>query len=158
VGEFERRLEEARAKERDRQAALDVAAEAERQARAVQVQRAMALVSEVQKAVAELQRARCTHSDGRVRYLNGQVYTRSRLRRLFTSGRRGWTISYVFVPHAGPASVTIDRETLSIEEFARRGSVSYYSPGYGSQSGGTSTIGADRELDLVLGAIAEYLK
>lgn len=158
MSEFERRREEARSKERARQEAADAAAQAERQARAAGVQRALALLPEVQAAVAELQRMQPTFSDGTVRYLDGRVYSRSRLRSLFATGRRGWSIGYVFVPMAGPASITIDGKALSLEEFARRGSMSYVSRGYGSQSDSTVTVVAERELDQLLSAVAEYLK
>lgn len=167
MSEFEKRLAQARAEKQAQQqahqAAVDRASAVERQRRAAQVQRALALVPAVREAVVALQQQAtrpARYASGPVRFSDGPAHGSGLVRRLFAgSGRQGWWIhNYVFVPLAGAPVVNIRQNSFSLEEFARRGSVSYVSPGFGSTSDSTIVVDADDELDRVLQAIVDYLK
>ncbi len=161
MGDFEQRLAAAQAKERvvraEAAAKAAAAAEAAQRRHAERTARAHALLPEVHRAAAALQRSGRTVRGNTVSYWDGRSYRGGVIRRAITRSTPGWRVGNLFVPVSGPPQVVAKTKRYSLEEFASIGSVSWTDEGYGSSGPSSTTIEADREYDSALSAIAQYL-
>lgn len=163
--DFESRLRDHRARRlaADEQAASDAAAKREHQHRLAQAARekALPLVPEVYKAIAELRRLH-QESYRALRYKQaeiGQIRMYAEERAWLGGFKRlEWTVGRLTIPLRGNPQVFSPSRTgqISIDEFANAGYYQWYSNSevYGQKE---ETLSADHELDRVLTILAAHI-